>query len=192
MMTSTCYSPGMRAVIYARYSTDNQSKASVADQIRLCERLCDEHGWTVAGIYSDDAQSGFNHLRSDYQRMLSFVEGGGCDVIVAESYERLIRDGEHSARLYKRMTYLGIPIVTSKGGRITEIDVGLSSLVSEMTRKLIADKTHRGLEGRVIAGKSAGGISYGYRLDRQLRTDGSFTTGVPPAGAGVALARGDS
>ena len=176
-MTDLLPKAGLRAVIYARYSTDHQSAASVTDQIRLCERLCAEKGWTIAGIYSDDAQSGFNHLRSDYQRMLSFVEAGSCDVIVAESYERLIRDGEHSARLYKRMTYLGVPIVTSKGSRITEIDVGLSSLVSGMTRKLIADKTHRGLEGRVIAGKSAGGISYGYRLDRQLRPDGTFTTG---------------
>jgi len=87
-MTDLLPKAGLRAVIYARYSTDHQSAASVTDQIRLCERLCAEKGWTIAGVYSDDAQSGFNHLRSDYQRMLSFVEAGSCDVIVAESYER--------------------------------------------------------------------------------------------------------
>lgn len=146
--------------------TINKSKASVADQIRLCERLCADKGWTIAGIYSDDAQSGFDHLRTDYQRMLAFIEDGGCDVVVAESYERLIRDGEHSARLFKRMNYLEIPIFVASNGLVNELVVGMSTMVSEMTRKLIIDKTHRGLEGRVLAGKSAGGISYGYRLDR--------------------------
>nr|WP_142084166.1 recombinase family protein [Roseinatronobacter monicus] len=177
MKTDRTPPPGLRAVIYARYSTENQSKASVPDQIRLCRKICAEQGWTVAGVFSDDAQSGFDHLRSDYQRMLAFIEDGGCDLIVAESYERLIRDGEHSARLYKRMTYLEIPIFVARNGLVNEMVVGMSTMVSEMTRKLITDKTHRGLEGRVLAGKSAGGISYGYRLDRQLRPDGTFTTG---------------
>ena len=29
----------MRAALYARYSTDQQSEASVEDQVRVCERL---------------------------------------------------------------------------------------------------------------------------------------------------------
>jgi len=41
----------------------------------------------------------------------------------------------------------------------------------------LAEKTHRGLEGRVHQGKSAGGISFGYRLDRQPLPDGTHTTG---------------
>ena len=30
---------GLRAAIYARYSTDLQSAASITDQIRICRRL---------------------------------------------------------------------------------------------------------------------------------------------------------
>ncbi|GGH62035.1 hypothetical protein GCM10011341_35830 [Frigidibacter albus] len=37
----------------------------------------------------------------------------------------------------------------------------------------------RDLEARVKAGKSAGGISYGYKGDRSLRADGQVTTGAP-------------
>jgi site-specific DNA recombinase len=34
----------MRAVIYARFSTDLQSAASIEDQVRICERIKqDEH-----------------------------------------------------------------------------------------------------------------------------------------------------
>ncbi|RBO52010.1 hypothetical protein DSD19_16740 [Rhodovulum sp. BSW8] len=55
--------------------------------------------------------------------------------------------------------------------------IGLGGTMSALFLRNLAEKTHRGLEGRVKAGKSAGGISYGYRLDRQPLPDGSFTTG---------------
>ncbi|MBK5944883.1 hypothetical protein CCR83_00080 [Rhodobacter veldkampii DSM 11550] len=179
---------GLRAAIYARYSTDNQSSASVADQIRICRRLCEEQGWTVTGVFSDEAMSGFQHLRPDYMRMQTFVVNGGCDVLVAESYDRLMRDSEHAAGLFKRMTYRDIPIYTKSEGWITEMHVGLSSTFSAMYRRQVAEKTHRGLEGRVKQGKSAGGISYGYRLDRQPLPDGTHTTGdrvIDPVEAAV-------
>ncbi len=33
---------GLRAAIYARYSTDMQSAASITDQIRICRRLAED------------------------------------------------------------------------------------------------------------------------------------------------------
>lgn len=36
----------MRAAIYARYSSDSQRAASIEDQVRLCERLAGDRGWT--------------------------------------------------------------------------------------------------------------------------------------------------
>ena len=36
----------LRAVIYARYSTELQSNASVEDQVRLCRDLIERHGFT--------------------------------------------------------------------------------------------------------------------------------------------------
>lgn len=49
--------------------------------------------------------------------------------------------------------------------------------MSALFLRNLAEKTHRGLEGRVKAGKSAGGISYGYRMDRRPLPDGTYTTG---------------
>ena len=37
----------------------------------------------------------------------------------------------------------------------------------------LADKTRRGLRGRVEAGRSGGGDSYGYDVVRRLEADGS-------------------
>lgn len=62
-------------------------------------------------------------------------------------------------------------------GEINELHIGLGGTMSALFLRQLSQKTHRGLEGRVRAGKSAGGISYGYRLERQLLTDGTLTTG---------------
>ena len=37
----------MRAVIYARYSSENQREASIDDQIEICRRYAEARGWTV-------------------------------------------------------------------------------------------------------------------------------------------------
>jgi len=58
--------------------------------------------------------------------------------------------------------------------------------VRDTVAKNLAQKTHRGLEGRVRAGKSAGGISYGYKVVRNLRADGTVTTGEREILAGEA------
>lgn len=180
----------MRAVIYARYSSDQQSAASIPDQVRLCRKLADERGWQVVDIFADEAMSGATHLRPDFQRMQQLAMVGGFEVLVAESLDRLSRDQEHIAGLHKRMGYLGIKIITKAEGEITELHVGLGGTMSAMFLRQLAQKTHRGLEGRVKAGKSAGGISYGYRLDRQPLPDGSYTTGdrvIDPAEAAIVL-----
>ncbi|WP_417463168.1 recombinase family protein, partial [Kordiimonas sp.] len=57
----------MRAAIYAGYSTDMQSDASIEDQFRLCRRLADQNGWRVVETYADAGLSGASHLRPGYQ-----------------------------------------------------------------------------------------------------------------------------
>ena len=56
-----------RAVIYARYSSNNQRDASIEDQVRLCEEFVVSSGWTTSGVFSDVALSGANLLRPGIQ-----------------------------------------------------------------------------------------------------------------------------
>ena len=167
----------MRAAIYARYSSDNQREASIDDQAHICRRLIDDHGWTAVKLYADQGLSGSSHLRPSYQNMMMDARNGQFDILVAESIDRLSRDQEHIAALHKQLHYLGIPIVTVAEGEISELHIGLKGTMSALFLKDLAQKTHRGLEGRIREGKSAGGISYGYRMNRQPLPDGTFTTG---------------
>jgi len=167
----------MRTAIYARYSTDLQSDASIEDQLRLCRRLIEQNGWTVAESYIDAGLSGASHLRPGYQRLLQDGREGRFEAVVAEGLDRISRDQEHIASFYKQMVFQGIPVITVAEGEISELHIGLKGTMSSLFLKDLAQKTRRGLEGRVRKGKSAGGITYGYDVVRRLREDGTFTTG---------------
>lgn len=93
--------PARRAAIYARYSTELQSSASIQDQVRLCRKLCTENGWQVVDVFADEAMSGASHLRPGFQDMQQAARDGRVDVIVAEALDRPSRDQEHVAALYK-------------------------------------------------------------------------------------------
>jgi site-specific DNA recombinase len=167
----------MRAVIYARYSSDLQRDASIEDQVRVCRRRIDAEGWLPGRVYADHGASGASHLRAGYQALLQDARRHEFDVVVAESLDRLSRDQEHVAGLYKQLSFHGVLVLTIAEGEITELHVGLKGAVSALYLKDLAQKTRRGLEGRVRQGRSAGGISYGYRIVRSVGSDGAPTTG---------------
>ena len=62
--------------IYARYSTDMQSQASIEDQIRICQERADKEGWTVHQCYTDHGQSGATLLRPGIQMLLQDAQSG--------------------------------------------------------------------------------------------------------------------
>ena len=150
--------------IYARYSTDMQREASIEDQARVCERLIKDRDWQTYRVYSDQGISGSTHLRPGYQNLLEDARNGRFEIVVAESLDRISHDQEHIAGFHKIMQFLGIRVFTVSEGLISELHIGLKGTMSALFLKDLADKTRRGLEGRVRQGRSGGGKSYGYRV----------------------------
>jgi len=92
------------------------------------------------------------------------------------------------ATFYKQMVFLGTPLVTVAEGEIHELHIGLKGTMSALLIKVLAIKTHRGLEGRARERKSGGGLSYGYRAVRLLLENGEVQGGdreIIPAEAAV-------
>jgi site-specific DNA recombinase len=48
----------LKAVIYARYSSDNQRVASIEDQFRVCREHAGRERWQIVDTYHDAAISG--------------------------------------------------------------------------------------------------------------------------------------
>jgi len=177
----------MKVAIYARYSSDNQREASIADQTRVCRAFAERQGWAIAQEYSDHAVSGATLLRSGFQALMRDALNRHFDVVLAESLDRFSRDQEDTAGLFKRLTFAGVNIVTLAEGDITHLHIGFKGTMNALFLKDLAEKTHRGLRGRIEDGKSAGGLCYGYRVVKALN-GGTVTTGereIEPAEAAI-------
>ncbi len=157
----------MRAVVYSRYSTDLQRDASIDDQVRVCRQRIKHEGWTLVATYSDAASSGASRLRPGYQKLLEDARAGAFDIVVAEALDRLSRDQEDVAGLFKHLSFAGVKLVTLAEGEISELHVGLKGTMNALFLKDLAQKVRRGLEGRVRQGRSGGGLCYGYDVLRE-------------------------
>jgi site-specific DNA recombinase len=178
----------MRAVIYARYSSENQREASIEDQVRTCKSRIETEGWAFVTTYADYAQSGASHLRPGYQKLLADGRSGAFDVVVAEALDRLSRDQEHVAALFKQLSFAGVKIVTLAEGEIGALHVGLKGTMNALFLTDLRQKVRRGLEGRVRQGRSGGGLCYGYDVVREVDARGEPVYGgrtINEAEAGV-------
>ncbi len=163
---------GSRVGIYARYSSDLQSDSSIEDQLRLCRELAKSKDWDVVNRYTDAGISGASLMRPGIQALIADALDGKFNVVIAEALDRISRDQEDIAGVYKRMEFAGVKIVTLSEGEISSLHIGLKGTMNAMYLKDLADKTRRGLRGRVEHGKSGGGIAYGYDVVKRFDAEG--------------------
>ena len=151
------------AVIYARYSSEHQREASIEDQVAACASRVSDLGWALTDTYSDYAISGASAQRPGYQALLADARRKRFNVVVDESLDRLSRDQADVATLFKTLGFHGVRLVTLGEGEINELHIGLKGTMNALYLRDLADKTRRGLRGRVKQGRSGGGLCYGYR-----------------------------
>jgi len=159
----------MRVAIYARYSSDLQSDASIEDQVEVCRRYAELKGWRITEVFSDRAISGANSDRPGYLAMQQAVRSGACDVILAESLDRLSRRVADVSALHDDLSFNGISLHTVATGEVTALLAGILGSVGQQYLLDLKEKTKRGLLGRVLDGKSDGGLAFGYRIKEHDR-----------------------
>ncbi|WP_231874974.1 recombinase family protein [Acetobacter cerevisiae] len=153
----------LKAVLYARYSSDLQNPGSIDDQLRLCRELAERQGWEIVGLYHDEAVSGASlQGRDGLQRLMEDGQARQFDIVCAETLDRISRDQEDMARIHKRLRFVGVALHTVSDGRVDELHVGFRGTMNALFLRDLAEKTHRGLRGRVEQGRSGGGLAYGY------------------------------
>jgi site-specific DNA recombinase len=85
--------PENAAVIYSRFSTENQKETSIDAQERACEEYAKKKGLEIVGRYADRAKSGTNaEKREQFQKMLSDSANGLFSCVLVFSIDRFARD----------------------------------------------------------------------------------------------------
>ena len=168
----------IRVAIYSRYSSENQSDNSIEDQIRLCREKAEREGWHIAEIYTDAAISGSSILRRPgVQMLMRDAMTGTVDIVLAEALDRVSRDQEDIAGIYKRLEFSGVKMITLSEGEITPLHIGLKGTMNSIFLKDLKEKVKRGQRGRIENGKSGGGNAYGYDVVRDLDSRGEIIRG---------------
>lgn len=160
----------IRCALYARFSSDLQSEASIDDQLRQCERAAAAAGLVISHRFEDRGISGGTAERPGYQSLLAAARHGDFEVIVTEDLSRLWRSRAEFGPRSAELEDLGIHLVTCAGDDTRRDGWGLmaaiKAAIAEHYRREISYRTRRGLEGRALAGKPTGGsFGYGYRPD---------------------------
>jgi site-specific DNA recombinase len=162
----------VKAAIYARYSTENQSEDSIADQFRQAERKADAEGLQIVARYEDRAISGGTADRPGYQCMLDDARAGKFSIIVAEDISRLWRSRAEYGTRSAELEDLGVNLLTLVGDDTRRegwgLVLGIKQAISEHARKEISYRTKRGMEGLALARKPTGNITYGYDRRNQI------------------------
>lgn len=168
----------MRAALYARYSTDNQRVASIADQQHGNRRLAGQLGAHVVRELSDAAISGQAMAnRPGLQDLMAMARAGEIDLVICEHTDRLTRDGGHAYDIYYDLAACDVRIVTVNQGEIGLMHVGTSGLMSALFVEELKKKVRRGLEGVVREGRYIGLPAYGYAVDKAYDAAGERLRG---------------
>ena len=169
----------IRAAIYARYSSHLQDPRSIDDQVRLCREKLREMGVNVARVHSDAEATGtITQSRPGLARLLHDAKYGLIDLVCAESLDRISRDQEDIAGIYKRLRFWSVRLVTLQEGEIESIHVSIGGLVNQAWLDNLASKTRRGQIGAVHAKRIPGGLSYGYRNANRIDQQGKALRGL--------------
>lgn len=92
----------MTAVIYARYSSDNQREESIDGQIRECTAYAERNGIRIIDTYIDRALSAKTDNRPQFQKMISDSAQKLFDTILVWKLDRFARNRYDSAH-YKNV-----------------------------------------------------------------------------------------
>jgi DNA invertase Pin-like site-specific DNA recombinase len=154
----------MKAVIYARVSTEQQSEGSVEQQIRKCEEYCKFRDYEIVEIYTD-VGSGMKIERPGYEEMMEKIED--WDICIAYKLDRFHRSSANASKwadmlnkAEKNFAAIDIEIdtVTAMGRFIFRLMSSLAQLEVEQTR----ERTKMGMEAVTHQGRKLGPPPYGY------------------------------
>ena len=160
------------AVIYARYSSNNQTEQSIEGQVRVCQEYAKQHDILIIGQYIDRAMTGTNDKRPEFQQMLSDSKKKKWDYILVYRFDRFSRDIYDSVIHEQELNKLGIKLIsateiipeTSEGGILK----GVIQLMNDYYVKELRQKVKRGMRETRLKGNFQGGtVPYGYKLNNK-------------------------
>ena len=140
----------MTAVIYARYSSDNQREESIEGQIRECTAYAEKNGITVIKHYIDRALSAKTDNRPDFQQMIKDSEKRLFDIVLVWKLDRFARNRYDSAHYEYQLERNHVKLVSATEP-ISDSPAGI------MVKSMLTTKLFCGMCGAMMFGECGTG-----------------------------------
>ncbi len=162
----------LRAVIYARYSSENQREESIEGQLRECTEYAKKNDIQLVGTYIDRAFSARSDNRPDFQKMVKDSSSKKFDLVIVWKLDRFARDRYDSAHYKAMLRKNGVKVVSatekiSDGSEVILMEAVLEGMAEYYSADL-SEKVVRGLTENALKCKFNGGtLPLGYTIDSE-------------------------
>jgi DNA invertase Pin-like site-specific DNA recombinase len=157
-----------RCCLYLRASSVKKTRTSDGEeylqrpeiQEERLRRLCEQRGWTVAGVYSDRA-SGRKEARPELNRLMQDARRGLFDVVAVAAFDRFARSSQHLLSALEEFRSLRIDFVSLREAIDTTTAAGrllfqITAAFAEFESTLISERTAAGMEYATLHGTRTG------------------------------------
>lgn len=164
----------MKAVAYARFSSENQREESIDAQIRAIKYYANQYGYEIVGIYSDRAKSGRTTDRPQFLQMIKDSGKGEFEAVIVHKLDRFSRDSTDTAYYERKLKINGVELIsvnerldkTPEGFLMKQIIIGMNQFYSAN----LAREVMKGLKENAYNCLFTGGITpLGYDIDENKR-----------------------
>lgn len=159
----------MNAVIYARYSSERQTEASIEGQLKVCYDYAEKQGYTIIGEYIDRALTGRNTDRPQFLKMIKDSSKQEFQIVLVYQLDRFSRNRYDSATYKAKLKKNGVRVVSAR----ENISDDASGILMESVLEGMAEYYSRELAQKVTRGMNlnaekclynGGTVPFGYKI----------------------------
>jgi len=162
----------MKAVIYARYSSDGQREESIEGQLRECKEFAERHNIVIINTYIDRALSARTDDRVEFQRLIRDSAKRQFEIVIVWKLDRFARNRFDSATYRAILKRNGVKVISateniSEGPEGIILEAMLEGMAEYYSAELSV-KVKRGQKENALKGKANGGnIPFGYTINSE-------------------------
>ena len=141
----------VKAVAYARFSSENQRDESIDAQIRAMKEYAERVGLPIIRFYIDKARSGTNDDRDEFQQMIADSGRKEFQFVIVHKFDRFARNRRDSMGYRVELSKNGVNVVSvlesfdedTPEGKLME---GMVELLAEFYSLNLAREVKKGLK----------------------------------------------
>lgn len=165
----------LRYALYVRKSTTSEDRqaSSIEDQIRDCmERIITPGNLNVVKIYQESFSAKIADTRDEFNSMMSAIENGRIDGVVAWHPDRLARNMKEAGSVIDFVDRglikdLQFPTFTFENSPAGKMLLGITFVMAKQYSEHLAESVDRGNKRAVEDGEFIGKFKHGYVINSQ-------------------------